>query len=422
VAFAGLTKDFASQTYVVRADGTGLKVVDEKGSGTSWSPEGTALATVRNILDEGGDIWAVAADGTGGRRVTSAVRFGYEDSSPQWHPRSVRAEDIGGIPVSAAIPTDSVVDGNVLRATAAIDQLAPDGDRVAIGYDNTPNCTELWQPRTKQVTRFPSDPCGALELALGGQRVAWLTTDEGTHLYFYVESASLAQRRPRVLLSRRIGPLTCLPRPSPDCSFVADLHGGGGVLIFDTWQCAPSRKFPSCNNKRLNGKLWRIAGGKAKVIRSEARGLTALAARGSRVAFLRSDGRIALLEATGRLRGVIAVHAAVRGAALGDRELAVLTPQRLLVYGLSTLRLERSLAIAGTGGSRRLAGIGGGTVAYTEGRTIKLVRLAEGTRRSLTVPGKGAVHAALTSSGLFYAYELPADKYRGRIAFVPLRK
>jgi hypothetical protein len=242
-------------------------------------------------------------------------------------------------------------------------------------------------------------------------------------LYFYVQSASLAQRRPRVLLSRKIGPNTCLPRPSASCSFVADLHGGGGALVFDTWQCARSPKFPSCNNKRLKGKLWRIAHGKAKLIRSEEKELKALAAGGGRVAVLRSDGRIALLDADGRVRGLIAVRGAVRGAALGNRDLVVESPARLLVYSLETGGLVRAWPLPGRSAPRNLAGTGGGFAAYTEGRVITLVRLMDGKRRTIAVPGTGAVEAALASAGLFYAYKLPGDEnYPGRVVFRPVRE
>jgi hypothetical protein len=99
----------------------------------------------------------------------------------------------------------------------------------------------------------------------------------------------------------------------------------------------------------------------------------------------------------------------------------VLTPTRLLVYGLQTKRLERSWPLAGQAGARKLAGIGGGFAAYTEARTIKLVRLADGHRRAITVAGTGTLQAALTSGGLFYAYAVPDSEYRGRVAFVRLR-
>ena len=72
-------------------------------------------------------------------------------------------------------------------------------------------------------------------------------------------------------------------------------------------------------------------------------------------------------------------------------------------------------------GTRALAGVGGGFAAYTEAGAIKLVRLIDGRHLAIRVGGTGAIHAALTSGGLFYAYTVRDGDYPGRVAFVRLR-
>jgi hypothetical protein len=145
-----------------------------------------------------------------------------------------------------------------------------------------------------------------------------------------------------------------------------------------------------------------------------------LAVDGKRLAVLRSDGRIEILRGNGRLVGTIAVPGPARTAALGDGQLVVLTSTRLLVYELRTRKLEHGWPLAGSAGSRKLVGVSDGFAAYTETRTIKLVRLGDGRRRTIAAGGTGSILAALTQGGLFYAYVLPASEYRGRLAFVRL--
>ena len=194
------------------------------------------------------------------------------------------------------------------------------------------------------------------------------------------------------------------------------------MLVFDTWQCAPSQRQPTCaGRQKLKGTLWRILGDRAKAIRSDTRGLTPLGTNGRKIAVLRGDGKVAILGSDGRAFGTTPVPGTIRGAALDGQQLVVLTPTRLYVYRLQSITLERSWALARTGAVRKLAGIGGGLAAYAQGRTIQLVRLSDGRRSAITVPGKGTVRAALTGAGLFYTYTLPHSKYRGRVAFISLR-
>jgi Tol biopolymer transport system component len=429
VAFVGLTKKFVDETFVVRPDGTKLKLIDKGGAGTSWSPDGTTLAVVRN-----GDVWAVAADGSGRRRVTQAQRYGYENSSPQWHPGGARSEQLGGVPVSPAIPTDSIAEAGLLRTRAPIHKLAADGDRVALAYDESPNCLELWQPRKGTLMRFSeNDFCGddggsgLLELTLAGSRLAWLTYDTGIHLHLGLATATIARPRPRprgALTLSTGGNVSCMFGSSCAFAGAGDLRGGGGgVLVFDTWKVRGKRceEVGCFRARKINGVLWRMQGDRAKRIRSEAVGLTALATNAQRIAALRSDGKLEILRADGRLLGTVAVLAPARAAAIGNGQLVVLTPTRLLVYELRTRKLEHGWPLTEGAGTRRLAGVGGGFAAYTEARTVKLVRLADGHRRAITVGGTGTVHAALTSGGLFYAYAVPDSEYRGRVAFVRLR-
>jgi hypothetical protein len=209
------------------------------------------------------------------------------------------------------------------------------------------------------------------------------------------------------------------------CAFAGagDLRGGGGVLVFDTWNVRGKRceEVGCFRDRKINGVLWRMHGDRATRIRSETVGLVTLATDGQRIAALRSDGKLEILRADGRLLGTVAVPGAARAAAIGNGQLVVLTPTRLLVYELRTRKLEHGWPLTGGPGTRTLAGVGGGLVAYTVPRTINVVRLIDGRRLAIPAGGTGTIKAALTSGGLFYAYAVRDSDYRGRVAFVPLR-
>jgi hypothetical protein len=402
----------------VRSDGRDLKLVGKAGAGTSWSPDGTTLAVLRN-----GDIWLVAIDGSGQRRITQAERYGYENGSPQWHPQTARPEQLGGVPVSPTIPTDSVATPSLLRTRARIHKLAADGTRVALAYEGGLNCIELWQPGRRTLRRFGEDDfcgddggSGLLEVALAGGRLAWLGYNTGTLLHLTVLTATITRRQATAAWSRSSG--------ADDVVVGAgDLRGGNGVLVFDTWNvrdehCDDVRCF---RKQKARGALLRIYGDRAKQIRSETVGLTTLATDGRRIAALRSDGRFEILRADGRLLGTVDVPARARAAAIDGRRLVVLTRSQLLVYAVGTRTLQHAWPL-GAEGATQLAGVGQGFAAYVARRSIRIVRLSDGARHAIAVPGKGAVQAALTSGGLFYAYALPDAEFRGRVRFVSLNR
>jgi Tol biopolymer transport system component len=421
LAFVGLDETFAANTFIVRPDGGGLRLVVKGGAGTSWSPDGRSLAVMR-----GADIWTVAVDGSGRRRITQGGRYGYGNESPQWHPRGLRSERIGGLPVSAAIPTNSIAKGNLLRTSSRIHELAADGQRVALAYEGAPNCIELWQPNNAALVRFSeNDLCGSsglLELTLAGSRLAWLVYQQGIHLHLDLLSATTARPLPDNVLSLSTGGnISCTVSL---CAYAGagDLRGGGGLLIFDTWNVRGKRcEDVTCYRRRkIRGALWRVQGGQAKRIRTEPVGLTALAANDPWIAALRSDRKLEILRADGRLVRMFPFRGTGR-AAIGNGQLVVVTRRRLLVYKLSTGSLEHRWPLRPEAATRTLAGVAGGFAALAQGRTIDVVRLNDGHRVAVAVGGTGAIQAALTSGGLFYAYTKQGSEYRGRVAFIPLR-
>jgi hypothetical protein len=75
------------KAFLVKADGSGLRLLQRDAIGPSWSPDGTTLAMLRD-----GDLWAIALDGTAPRRVTRGDEF---ESLSQWHPQGAHSSEIG---------------------------------------------------------------------------------------------------------------------------------------------------------------------------------------------------------------------------------------------------------------------------------------------------------------------------------------
>jgi Tol biopolymer transport system component len=81
------------KTFLVNADGGGLRLLERDAAGVSWSPDGTTLAIVHDKELEA-DLWTVAPHGTASRRVTQGAGSPYRFFS-QWHPRGAHTGDIG---------------------------------------------------------------------------------------------------------------------------------------------------------------------------------------------------------------------------------------------------------------------------------------------------------------------------------------
>ena len=82
--------------------------------------------------------------------------------------------------------------------------------------------------------------------------------------------------------------------------------------------------------------------------------------------------------------------------------------------------------MAGAAWPNRLAGAAEGLVAYVHGRTVYVVRLADGRETIVRVAAarrrpaqRELVHGDLSAAGLFYSYNATDKRYPGRVVFVP---
>jgi hypothetical protein len=411
--------DAEDDLFVLRsAGGAPRKVAEGRTNGFDWSPDGSELVFARGEPD---DLWVVGVDGGAARRLTQGYRFGYGSFDPHWHPKALPAARIGGAPVSASIGSDSVIVRGTLETRHRIERLAVDGSRVAMVFADTgdANCVELWESASGRVTRFLRG-CGSLELALAGTRAAWLTYEQGNHLYLDIATASPSRPGPVGLAGLATGGnLSCTPGSCPYAG-EGDLRGDGSLLVFDTWsqKGGPCEAVQCFREDKMQGTLWRAVGDRTVKIRSERAGLTALGADDGRIAALRSDGPVEVVAANGSLlRSVRFKPRAVQAAVLTGDALVVQTGKSIVAFSVGKGKLRHTWRLPH---GARLQGAQGGLAVYLSGRIVHLLRLADGRDATIRPPGQGAVQATIGSAGLFYSYSVPRSPRPGRVAFVSL--
>lgn len=105
IVFASDRDQARRELYVMRADGTDVRRLTHNTQYEEtpvWAPDGTRLAFTRQVEEPAagghagnGEIFVMAADGTGERRVTTRSGF---DSAPSWSPDGRRLAFHGAVP------------------------------------------------------------------------------------------------------------------------------------------------------------------------------------------------------------------------------------------------------------------------------------------------------------------------------------
>jgi hypothetical protein len=202
----------------------------------------------------------------------------------------------------------------------------------------------------------------------------------------------------------------------PSCfTRFGDLTGDGTLLVADSWdgfdpyRCA----FEPCQPKR-NGSLWRIDGARATPIASSPRELTPLDVQGERILVDEGSGDLVLFAANGTRLQAFQIPG-VDDAALAGGNVVALTPTALLVLDATTAAEQRRVAVEG---SATLAGAAPGFAAWWSGRTVTVLRLADGNRSTFTMPA--AITAArLTEAGLYVGWNGGELPFPGRVELIP---
>jgi hypothetical protein len=310
---------------------------------------------------------------------------------------------------------------------APIWQLAADGARAGVVTGRRacgPIQVVVWTAPTRRASSV-KDLClgdAVAQLALGGGQVAWLVRGGGNDLELSVSAAPLAGGKARDIEFTTNGNRA---GGDPRGGWLGRLLGGESVLAYDGWTLTcdvPEGYGCDGSNTRLivkNQRLVRIVGRRKVVVKHGPASYGLAAVGGGRMA-VESSGAVSVLSPSGHQVATVAASGdnPPRAVALSRTRLAVLRTFTLDVYSPANAKQAKSIPL-GPAASFQLAGVNAQLALLRSRRRLLLVRLRDGKLLSLALQTKSYVDAKLTSSGLFYAYNAPRGRARGRIVVEP---
>jgi WD40 repeat protein len=310
----------------------------------------------------------------------------------------------------------------LMHATGPITALAIDGARVVYSTDG--NGVYVWNLQSGVTVRVrkpsPSDFPRIGQVAIAGQRVAWITDDVAGNSMETNENlvTSTLRRDGAQMLAHAFRYWDYVESQPPGRGtwqwrgdWIGGLVGSGDLLAVSTWTTTPDAQTGTevTSNARLNrvglasGQLRPIAAGESSIV---SRSVDA-----GQLAVLRSTGTVGIYSSSGALLREITPHPAVEIALTGGR-LVVLTKsaQRLEVYNAKSGVLEHSWAInmkrpyplGNLRAYRRLA-VFGVAVGHSD-RGIRIFDLQTGRSLALTWRPRSAwTDASVGPLGVVYA-------------------
>jgi hypothetical protein len=325
-----------------------------------------------------------------------------------------------------------------LRTATAV-EISADGSRVAVSTACGAHVYELlvWNPvRRSVVSMAPrrqrrcygaSTGEGIWEGSIAGRQVAWVPYAGGNSQQAWLVTATT--RKP--LSTRRLTETKDRNTGDGVGDWVGNIYGDGPLLVFNTWSvCERSEYRNSCPEGTppgyhiYNENLWRIVGGRKRLLVASPDELTVLAAAAGRILVQREDGSLEIRRgANGNLvRAFPFRPGEVRAAVLDASELVVLDRASGLHWRVyDPVSGEQKQVFPGP--SRVISvDVERGLLAYTVGNFVHVLRLADGHRTRFTAPVVGVdgypgyAIVQIEPPGLFYSYSVRTE---GRVRFIP---
>jgi hypothetical protein len=335
--------------------------------------------------------------------------------------------------VSAAASTPP--SGKVKWTNAGIESVAMDGSRVA--YSTELNGVYSWDVRSGRSVRLarPSSSTWPLvhELAIAGQRVAWIARDvagnsQETNEDLYTASVTWAGLKK---LGHAYHALDFIePQPTQGVwlwrgDWITGLVGSGKVLAVSRWTTTPDQQGETTiSNPRLSlispsGRLRPIASGEPSIV--------SRSVDGGRVAVLRPQDRVGIYSAAGTLLRELNPPTAREIALSGDNLVVLTETSTLSVYNWRSGRLVHRWRVPSARNGVFLEDVSANTAVYSvysHGRNLHLLQLSTG-KDLLLVKGPGLADrggrgAQLEAPGLVYAVDKVGAG--GKLVFVPMAR
>jgi hypothetical protein len=313
-------------------------------------------------------------------------------------------------------------------AGGRLNAIAMDGSRVAYDVGNAVllngrgNKVLVWNVLTGQTIKVSgkltdqadgtSTGRGVRELAIAGQRVAWIINQGGnTESDDYLYTSTLAKPTEKKLVSvRRTGEALSMLKGN----WIGGLAGSDKLLAVNRWATDATGAVTAAGLSVIGAyNLRRVVSGPPTML--------AQSVEAGRIAVLRRDASVGLYTAAGRLLRTVRPPSAQQVALQGNY-LVVLTKTRTLaVYNSTTGSLLKTLRVRGS--SPQNVDVQANVAIYTVGRELHVVQLTTGKDRVLASMSQGMKVAQNEAHGVDYAGNvLQVATYHGTLAYLPFTR
>ena len=402
IAFSWFTDDFERELWTIARDGRDVRRVDSARDTSdyaiTWCLDSRTLVFTRpRSAGPGSDVWLAAVDGSAERRVTRAFPSGADFEAPSCAATTVADR--------ATPPSIVVSPSRVLATRAAVVDLAADRRRVA--YATRRSCVAMWSLSRGTAGRGRCTGDAHIEtLAIAGQRAAWISLE---NLQYTLELEVVGPRGRASVDSAN---------QKYTSEWIGNLAGDGAVLVYNSAN--------RTRRGRANMRLWRVVGtGTRQLLASGPSAFEVTAVDADRIAVLRSDGRLVLLNSRGNR---LAAFPLGRNGIDRSRGWPLrLAGSRLIVFRGATIEVRdaargtvrHAWPTARSDLPLTLEDADATYAVYTAGIEIHVIRLSDGRDRVIGIADQeGPAHAELEPEGLYYSYNTPGGANLGRVAFV----
>jgi hypothetical protein len=337
----------------------------------------------------------------------------------------VRTAAIVALLLALAVPAGAAPApaAHVKNTNGWIEAIAMDGSWLAYAVEGGSTCTRVfaWHVLSGSAARVSgrgtcsgdstSTGGGVTQIAVAGTRLAWIVNMGGnTESADVLFTASVPRPNEKLVASvLRTGDVD----GTLTGGWLDGLVGGGDRIAVDQFTTSMTGSVVNAALRRLDGELTTIAVGSGT--------LRAASLDEHRIAVLRADQKIALYDTeTGRLLLTVAPSSA-REVALRKDYVVVLTRTRTIeIFNARTGAPVRALRVAA--GAAKLDAHSG-IAAYAAGRTVHVLRLADGKDAVLATTPRAIAGLEVEGPGIAYAYNtVRGTRDVGNLAFVPMHR
>lgn len=413
ILFARSVYQAWSGVFSVGADGRGLRQLIRTRNGfissPTWSPDGRHVAFSWTRFSEfdpyGSDVLVIDANGGDARPLTTAAPDDLDYGAPSW--------TAGNVPRTAPKPRrgwPGLTASKLVVANGLVETLAAGESLVAFTRRRTDegSCILTTANQGLGARRHSaiSEGSGSCveRLVVSATRLYWMVWYEEGHS---IDADELWTKRE----AGRPQSIWQVNRPDSSPIYGGNLHGDSSVVVYNTW-------FQAARDVKA-ARLWRLEGQKRAGVDAGARSFPVVAAGGGRIAVLDRPNVIVIFDANGHAVQRLELQPGrLLGTEIGGGRLVALRPDRLEAYDLGTGKLARVRAVT-PAPTPRLHDADGDLVVYSRGLELTVLSLSSGRRAIVELPDHaGPIGAALTTAGLYYAYNVPRAASPGRVGFV----